>query len=74
MKTIGNNIKKIRELNNFNQQHMAQRLGISQSEYSRIENGVVKSDGERLQKISVILKVKIEILYNFDENDLLHKK
>jgi len=66
MKSIGNNIKKIRELRNFSQDHMAQKLGISQPEYSRIENDLVKIDADRLKKIAVILKVQIDLLYDFD--------
>jgi transcriptional regulator with XRE-family HTH domain len=36
---IGQKIKKLRELKNLTQEHMAEVIGLSQSAYSRIELG-----------------------------------
>jgi len=64
---IGNKIKKVRELKNYTQEYMAERLGITQSGYSRYE----KEDGDltisQLDKISEIFQMKLEDLISFDE-------
>lgn len=39
--SLGLNIRKIRELKDFSQQYIADKLSISQSSYSDIENGKV---------------------------------
>lgn len=63
---IGNKIKKVRELKNFNQDYVANQLGISQSQYSRYENGTSIVDEVNLQKIAHILDVPVEFIENFD--------
>lgn len=69
---IGQKIKKIRELKNFTQEHMAQRLNISQPTYSRYE----KEDGDLtitvLRSISEVLEVRIEDLLSFDEKNIFN--
>lgn len=47
---IGSNIKKIRELKNFNQNYVATALGISQKSYSNIEKSKNKITIELVQK------------------------
>ncbi len=39
MNTIGEKIKKIRELKNYTQEYMAAQIGITQAGYSKIERG-----------------------------------
>ena len=69
---IGNKIKKVRELKNYTQEYMAERLGITQSGYSRYE----KEDGDltisQLDKISEIFNMKVEDLINFDEKNIFN--
>lgn len=64
---IGTKIKKVRELKNYTQEYMAQRLNVSQSTYSRYE----KEDGDitiaLLNEISEIFGMKVEALLSFDE-------
>lgn len=72
MKTIGSNLKKIRELKNISQSFIAEKLGISQSEYSRMETGTVKINADTLSL--KIYKVDIELFNNFNDDDLLNKK
>lgn len=64
---IGTKIKKVRELKNYTQDYMAQRLNVSQSTYSRYE----KEDGDltisQLKEISDIFGMKVDDLINFDE-------
>ncbi|MDR2057487.1 MAG: helix-turn-helix domain-containing protein [Dysgonamonadaceae bacterium] len=52
MPNIARNIKQIRELKDYTQEYMAQLLGISQSAYVKIEQGVTVLKIDRLQQIA----------------------
>lgn len=56
-------LKALRELNNFSQEYIAQKLEISQAAYSKIENGSTQLSLEHLTKLSE--------LYKLTPNDLL---
>lgn len=58
MITTSKKIKRLRERLNYSQEHMADKLGISQPAYAKIENGTTKIDIERLFHISNILDVE----------------
>ncbi len=62
------NIKKHRELKNYTQEYMADRLNISQNTYSKLENGGIKLTVDRLKQISEILETPIEELLSVDTN------
>jgi len=64
---IGNKIKKVRELKNLTQEHMAEKLGMNQSNYSRYETESNDITLGLLGKISEIFEMKLEELLNFDE-------
>jgi transcriptional regulator with XRE-family HTH domain len=64
---IGSKIKKLRELKNFTQSHMAEELGISQSTYSKIELGEVDVSMSKIEKISSILGLTPEEVFTFNE-------
>jgi len=64
MNDIARNIKQIRELKSFTQDYMAQVLGISQSAYVKIEQGLTSLKIERLQQIADILEVDLSTLLN----------
>lgn len=64
---IGTKIKKIRELKNFTQEYMAQKLNVSQSTYSRFEKNDYDLTMSQLQHISEIFEIKFEDLLNFNE-------
>ena len=55
-------IRKIRLEKSFSQEYMANELGITQSQYGKIENGVVKLSYERLQKIARVLELEVNFL------------
>lgn len=57
---IGGKIKKYRELRNYTQQYMSDRLDISQNTYSKIETGGIKLTVDRLKQISDILEIPVE--------------
>lgn len=68
---IGYKIKKIRELRNYRQEYMAEKLGISQVSYSRVESGQTKLNLSRLEDIAKILEVNQIFIINFDESYIL---
>lgn len=63
---IGARIKNVRELKNFSQQYMAERLQVSQAAYSKLENGETKVSDEKLSQIAEILEVSTEDIKAFD--------
>lgn len=65
--TIGNKIKKFRELRNFTQEFMADQLDMSTTGYGKIERDEVDVPYSRLTKIAEVLKVKVEDIVGFDE-------
>lgn len=67
---LANRIKKIRELANIKQTYMADKLGISQQQYSALEKGEVKITTEKLQKIATLLNITPEKITEFDEQKL----
>lgn len=64
---IGNKMKKVRELRNYSQEYVAEKLGISQVSYSRVESGTTKLDFKRFQAIAQVLEVDVTLLLKFDE-------
>jgi transcriptional regulator with XRE-family HTH domain len=59
---IGTNIKNIRELKNFSQEYVSTEIGLSQSTYSRIENGTAPVKIDTLQRIAEVLEVDLSTL------------
>ena len=69
---IGHNIKKIRELRGFDQSYMAGKLGMSQSNYSKIESKGEKITFEQLNKIAEAFEVSPMDILSFDEKVVLN--
>ena len=65
---IGQKIKKLRELKNLTQMHMAQQLGVTQSAYSKMELGESEVTYKRLEKISEVIEMKPEEVISFNES------
>lgn len=65
---IGHRIRKLRELKNLTQEHLAEELGMSVSGYSRIERDEVKLSSDKLVKISEVLGISLDDLMRFDES------
>lgn len=63
---LGNRVKRIRELKNYSQKYLADRMDISQSAYSKLETGETKISDEKLSQIAEILEVKPEDIKEFD--------
>lgn len=67
---VGLRVKKIRELKNLTQEHMAHELGMSHSGYSRIERGDVDVSMEKLERIAQVLGVTLDDIKNFDSESV----
>lgn len=68
---IGYKIKKLRELRNLTQEHVANCIGISQGAYSRMELGETEITYSKLEKISKELGMNPEevIVFNLMTNE-----
>jgi len=65
---IGLKIKKIRELKNLTQEHVAGKLGMTQSSYSKIENEESDISFKRLHQIATLFDMLPEELISFNES------
>lgn len=65
---IGNKLKKIRLDNNLSQEEMAEKLFITRQAISRWETGKSLPDYATLLLISKEFKIKLDDLFNIDEN------
>lgn len=66
---IEENIRNIREFKNLSQEYVADRLGLTQAGYSKIENGTTVLTFTRLKDIAEILNVTINSIIIFNELD-----
>jgi len=66
MIAIEEKIKTFRELKNFTQEYMAEKLGISQAAYSKIESGATKLSYSKIVDIAKVFEVQVEELLAFD--------
>ncbi len=64
---IGENIRKIRELKGLKQETIAERLKMSQANYSKLENSDNDIPSERLEEIAKALEVDVDDIMNFDK-------
>ena len=69
---IGGKIKIIRELKNLTQEYMADKLEMSQANYSRLEKNEVELSVPKAQKIADILEVKLSDLLDFNEKNVFN--
>ncbi|MBS1487611.1 MAG: helix-turn-helix transcriptional regulator [Bacteroidetes bacterium] len=67
MNSIGQKIRKLRELRGYSQEYVASKLDMSQNNYSRIELDQVKVNLDRLKDISLVLEIDPIDILNFDE-------
>ncbi|MBU3680433.1 MAG: helix-turn-helix transcriptional regulator [Flavobacterium sp.] len=65
-------IKQIRELKNFTQEYMAQKLGLSTRAYSKIESGETQLTINRLNEISAIMGVPPMEVLGFDDKQVFN--
>jgi transcriptional regulator with XRE-family HTH domain len=67
MKAIGDKIKKLREIRGFSQEYMAERMGISQAGYSKMERETTDLTLTRLEQIANVLEINPMDLIAMDE-------
>jgi transcriptional regulator with XRE-family HTH domain len=72
MPNVAANIRKCREIRNYDQAYMAKELDISTTSYRSIESGTTKLTLAYLFAIAKILSVTPEFLLNFDEKTLFN--
>lgn len=53
----GQKLRLLREYRNYSQEYIAEKLGIAQNAYSRIENNQTRLTADRLEKLARILDV-----------------
>lgn len=66
---IGEEIKKIREKNGYNQEQLANIMKVSRTTISKIENGKFNFSIDYLSKFSWFLDFDISIVLNNKNND-----
>lgn len=71
MATVEEKIRNIRELKNLTQEYMADKLGITQAGYSKLENGSTVLTYAKLTQIAKILEINIEDIIAFDSQKYL---
>lgn len=69
--TLGTKIKKLREIKNYKQDYMAEKLGLSVNSYGRIERDEVEVSHERLEQIAKALDLSVQDILSFDEKILI---
>ena len=71
---IGHKIRKVRELKGYDQKYMAHKLGMDQSNYSKLENNGEKITFGQFAKIAESLEVDPLNIISFDEKFVLNIK
>jgi transcriptional regulator with XRE-family HTH domain len=66
------NIKLLRIQNNYKQEYVADILGISQPEYSKIEGGSRRIDAFMITELCKLYDVKMDDLLKRDHSAMLH--
>lgn len=68
---VNDKIRALRELNNWSQEEMAERMNLSKSSYSRLERDESKLDLSKLEKLAAIFKIDIAELISSDGKGLI---
>ena len=71
---LGQKIKKLRELKNLTQGHVADKLGITQSNYCKMEMGKQDIPFGKLEEIASVLGMPVESVISFNENLIFNMK
>lgn len=71
--SVYRNIRLLREMRNFTQQHMADEMGLSIGGYGKIERGVSDIKLSQLIKIAKILNTDLNTLINFGPNTIFNE-
>jgi transcriptional regulator with XRE-family HTH domain len=66
----GQKLRIFREFRNYSQEYVAEKLGITQNAYSRIETNQTKITAERLRMLSEILDIPVTYLISDAEPEI----
>jgi transcriptional regulator with XRE-family HTH domain len=69
---VGEKIKKFRELKNYTQNYMAEKLDLSLSGYGKIERNETDISISRLESIAEVLGTDIASILSFDEKNVFN--
>jgi len=72
MNVIGMTIRLLRRQNEWSQEEVAIKLGISVPAFSKIETGITDLNLSRLEQIAVLFGLSISQLLSFGENAALN--
>lgn len=67
MAKVNETVKVMREMNQFTQEEMAEKLGMSVNGYSKLERGISKISLEKLEQIANIFNINVSDLYSATE-------
>jgi transcriptional regulator with XRE-family HTH domain len=65
MHQVLQNIRALRDIKRFSQEHMADNLKITQSSYARFESGGAKVDYRLIERVAEVLDMDVESIINF---------
>ncbi len=71
MAKLHQNIRTLRTLKGWNQETMAELLGLAPKSYASIEQGKTDIQLSRLEQIAKLLEVEVADLFNFDKDSIL---
>lgn len=69
---IGEKIKKVRQLKGYKQEYLAERIGISQKQYSLYESSDSNLEWQTTEKIAKALEIDAVKLVGFDETQIFN--
>ncbi|TAF97302.1 MAG: XRE family transcriptional regulator [Runella sp.] len=73
MQSVGTKIRKLRELQDLTQESVAAQLGMSQTNYGKIERGETDiTYSSNLKKIAQCLNLDVVSLLSFDSGMVIH--
>lgn len=61
-------VERIRK--NYTQEYVADEIGISQSQYSRLEKGEISLDIEKVGKITKVLEISPQDIIEFSQENI----
>jgi transcriptional regulator with XRE-family HTH domain len=70
-KNLANNLRVLRHYKSYTQNYLAKKLGVSQSDYSNIENGKTALCSKKEKIIEALYQINVEDVKIFTEDELL---
>lgn len=72
MSEVHETVRAMREINQFTQEEMAEKLGMSVNGYSKLERGICKISLEKLEQIAHIFNINVSELFSATEKGFLY--